>query len=397
MYGRREDNVKSSDARADNYLTKRASPPESSGLDCPEDNRLIETSGHDSDLRAYTVSTRRIVRMPGRALRPNPPGNRFIVTPEAKAGEIISTPNSKPMWRLERVWEERNRTAVLLASAAIILIIAVADWWTKPFVAFGVLYLFPIMLAAGFLPRWVIPLLGAGCAVLSEIFSSLDRSPVRLSFETLALAGCGLFVAELVRNRRLTFEGQERLKALVETSPAAIVTVDERGFIELANQAAVELMAPRDGKLIGNPVSAFLPELHHALRWEEAPQFRASMQCRGHRGNGESFTADVWFSTYKEGPTPKLAAIIADVSEEADAASSNLPTAEHQERAPLTDREMEVLRSLVQGLANKEIASRMEVSESTIKNTLQQLFAKTNVRTRAQLVRVALEQYRDVL
>jgi two-component system nitrate/nitrite response regulator NarL len=39
----------------------------------------------------------------------------------------------------------------------------------------------------------------------------------------------------------------------------------------------------------------------------------------------------------------------------------------------------------------------MEVSESTVKNTLQQLFAKTDVRTRAQLVRVALERYRDLL
>ena len=301
------------------------------------------------------------------------------------------------MWGLERVWDQRNRTAVLLASAVVILIIAASDRWTKPFVAFGILYLFPIMLAAGFLPRWVIALLGAGCAVLSEVFSSLDQSTVRLGFETLALAGCGLFVAELVRNRRLTLEGRERLKALVETSPAAIVTVDDRGFIELANQAAVELMAPRDGKLIGNPVSAFLPELHHALRWEEAPQFRASMQCRGHRGNGESFTADVWFSTYKEGTTPKLAAIIADVTEETAADSSNLSPSEQQERVPLTDRELGVLRSLVQGLANKEIATRLEVSESTIKNTLQQLFAKTNVRTRAQLVRVALEQYRDLL
>lgn len=56
-----------------------------------------------------------------------------------------------------------------------------------------------------------------------------------------------------------------------------------------------------------------------------------------------------------------------------------------------------MLRYLVQGLANKEIASRMEVSQSTIRNTLQQLFAKTNIRTRAQLVRVALEQYRDIL
>jgi PAS domain S-box-containing protein len=324
-------------------------------------------------------------------------GNRLIIGVLTDSGEIMISPKPKSMWRLERVWEERNRTPVLLVSGAIILIVAVADWWTPPFVAFGVLYLFPIMLASAFLPRWVIALLGAGCAVLSELFSSLDHSAVRLAFETLALAGCGLFVAELVRNRRLTLDGQERLKVLVETSPAAIVTIDDRGFIELANHAAAELMAPRDGILVGSPIAAFLPELHHALRWEEAPQFRATMQCRGHRGNGESFTADVWFSTYNEGPTPKLAAIIADVTEETAVASSNLPRSDRQERVALNDREMDVLRFLVQGLANKEIASRMDVSESTVKNALQQLFAKTNVRTRSQLVRVALEQYRDLL
>jgi two-component system, NarL family, nitrate/nitrite response regulator NarL len=67
------------------------------------------------------------------------------------------------------------------------------------------------------------------------------------------------------------------------------------------------------------------------------------------------------------------------------------------ERAVLNNRETDVLRFLVQGLGNKEIAARMEVSESTVKNTLQQLFAKTNVRARAQLVRVALEQYRELL
>ncbi len=301
------------------------------------------------------------------------------------------------MWRLERAWEEPNRTPVLLSSGVVIAVIALADWWTKPFVAFGVLYLFPIMLAAGFLPRRVIALLGAGCAVLAEVFSSLERSPVRLSFETLALAGCGLFVAELVRNRRLTLQGQVRLKALVETSPAAIVTVDERGFIELANQAAVAMMAPRDGTLLGNPISAFLPELHHALRWEEAPQFRATMQCRGHRGNGESFTADVWFSTYKEGPAPKVAAIIVDTGSESSGNGSPAAASDATERAALSGRELGVLRLVVQGLSNKEIAARMEISESTVKNTLQQLFGKTNVRTRAQLVREALEQYRDLL
>jgi|SRR5215471_16302912 len=106
------------------------------------------------------------------------------------------------------------------------------------------------------------------------------------------------------------------MRVLVQTNPAAIVTVDERGSIELANRAAEDLMVPRNGSLVGQPIAAFLPELHPALRPEEGPQFRASMQCRGHRGDGESFLAEIWFSSYKEGRAPKLAAINADVSED---------------------------------------------------------------------------------
>ena len=304
------------------------------------------------------------------------------------------------MVSLERLWNEQNRNPVLIISGALILVIALIDWWTKRYLSLGFLYLFPIMFAAAFLPRWVVALVGVICAVLAEVFSSLEMSFARLAFMTLALVGCGLFVSELVRNRRLSMASQERLKVLVETSPAAIVTVDDRGFIELANAAALELLGPRGGNLIGDPIAAFLPELHHALRWEEAPQFRASMQCRGHRGNGEAFTADVWFSTYKEGPHPKLAAIIADVSEEAEvglAAAALGSSQETRELSALNARETDVLRLLVQGMANKEIAARMEVSESTVKNTIQQLFAKTGVRTRSQLVRVALERYRSAL
>jgi len=304
------------------------------------------------------------------------------------------------MLNLEWIWEPRNRTFVLLTSVAIVLAIAVVDWWTKPYVSLGFLYFFPIMLAAGFLPRWAIVLMGIACALLSERFSNLDPAdaPIRTSFEALALVGSGLFISEVLRNRRLRLASQERLRVLVETSPAAIVTVDDHGFIELANQAATELMAPRDGHLIGQPIAAYLPELHHALRWEEGPQFRTSMQCRGHRGNGESFLADVWFSSYKEGATPKLAAIIADVTEERNAAEDLTSTgSDHRERTPLNNRESDVLRLLVQGLANKEIASRLNVSESVVKNTIQLLFAKTEVRTRSQLVRVALECYRDLL
>jgi DNA-binding NarL/FixJ family response regulator len=57
----------------------------------------------------------------------------------------------------------------------------------------------------------------------------------------------------------------------------------------------------------------------------------------------------------------------------------------------LTEREQQVLRGIFEGLTNKEIATRLGVSESAVKATLQQLFQKTHVRTRSQLVRIALE------
>jgi DNA-binding NarL/FixJ family response regulator len=57
----------------------------------------------------------------------------------------------------------------------------------------------------------------------------------------------------------------------------------------------------------------------------------------------------------------------------------------------LTAREEQVLQGVFEGLSNKEIATRLNVSESAIKATLQQLFRKSGVRTRSQLVRIALE------
>ncbi|HXW55984.1 MAG TPA: response regulator transcription factor [Candidatus Cybelea sp.] len=63
----------------------------------------------------------------------------------------------------------------------------------------------------------------------------------------------------------------------------------------------------------------------------------------------------------------------------------------------LTERERRVLSLIFEGLANKQIADRLQISESAVKACLQQLFGKTGVRTRSQLVRIALERYRDQL
>ncbi len=57
----------------------------------------------------------------------------------------------------------------------------------------------------------------------------------------------------------------------------------------------------------------------------------------------------------------------------------------------LTEREQQVLRGIFEGLTNKEIGAQLGVTDGAVKATLQQLFQKTGVRTRSQLVRIALE------
>ena len=61
-------------------------------------------------------------------------------------------------------------------------------------------------------------------------------------------------------------------------------------------------------------------------------------------------------------------------------------------RSQLTPREQKVLRGVFEGLTNKEMAYQIGVSQSSVKATLQQLFDKMGVRTRSQLVRIAIER-----
>lgn len=74
--------------------------------------------------------------------------------------------------------------------------------------------------------------------------------------------------------------------------------------------------------------------------------------------------------------------------------SATLPAvAQKVESRTLTERQRLVLCAILDGLTNKEIAARLEVSETAIKASIQELFAKAGVRTRSQLVRTALERY----
>ena len=60
-----------------------------------------------------------------------------------------------------------------------------------------------------------------------------------------------------------------------------------------------------------------------------------------------------------------------------------------QSTVRFTVRERRVLSFVFEALATPPIGDRLQISESAVKACLQQLFAKTGMRTRSQLVRIA--------
>jgi len=60
---------------------------------------------------------------------------------------------------------------------------------------------------------------------------------------------------------------------------------------------------------------------------------------------------------------------------------------------PLTGRQSAVLRGILDGQTNKEIAWQLNTSETSVKAAIQELFRKAGVRTRSQLVRIAIEKH----
>jgi two-component system, LuxR family, sensor kinase FixL len=239
---------------------------------------------------------------------------------------------ARPMKDLLSIYAPSNRVRLIALSFFLISAIAVIDWATKPYISLGFLYLFPIMILGGFLSRTQILSVALVCAVLQEAFSNLpeNEAVIRLLFSSAGFVGTGLFISELIRNRRITMthveelEGQiklredaeEQLRSLVESSPAAIVTVDSAGKIHLANEAAQHLLATEDEPLQGQEINSYLPALQTVLKTQQPRVFRTTLQCTGKRSDGEVFLAGVWFSTYNAISGPRLAAIIVDLSED---------------------------------------------------------------------------------
>jgi PAS domain S-box-containing protein len=228
-----------------------------------------------------------------------------------------------------------SKSAVLFRAGILIAVIGVLDWRTVDQIPLRILYLLPMLIVGNVLEP--LPLVGVAalCTWLSESFDGFAWNPrAGISRDLLYFAayfGAGLFVWEVNRNRKTVQrqieeierqsearrEAEEQLKILVESSPAAIFTADARGSVLMANEAAHRMLSIPSGELPGRPLHRYLPSLRNVSE-PDVPQqfFRTVMQARGQREDGESFLADICFSTYRTNAGTRLAAMVLDASEE---------------------------------------------------------------------------------
>jgi len=193
----------------------------------------------------------------------------------------------------------------------------------------------PMMLGAVVLRKGETVALAILCALLRSWFDvpgpTLELIQ-RFVFAASAYLVAGLFVAALVRNHQYTIahleqmrveqnrrrDVEEQLRTLVESSPAAIFTLNNDGTVLSANTATDRLLLmPEECSFVGQRVFEYFPFFADALRLDTTSRgLRTAATCQGTRANGEPFLADLWFSSYMSSDGKRLAAIVVDSSEE---------------------------------------------------------------------------------
>jgi len=226
---------------------------------------------------------------------------------------------------------EANRFWFYAIAAACVAVIGWLDWLVLN-VSLGFLYIVPMLLASATLRAPQMLLFATVCGVLRELFSPLHHQPGafgRILIGVTGFALAGFFVSELNRTRKLATrhleereeqmllrrQAEEQLRAVIDTSPLAILTLDSGGRILLANESAQQVLGFQE-PLEGKEIYPYLPILTRFLTMQHpSSHLRTAVESRGQRADGEVFLANIWLSTYVTGPGPELAACIWDASE----------------------------------------------------------------------------------
>jgi len=97
-----------------------------------------------------------------------------------------------------------------------------------------------------------------------------------------------------------------------------------------------------------------------------------------------------WVTVDQHGDADLVVGSVAVWRAETDTTASSTRDPEDRPVESLTPRELDVLVLLADGVGNREIASRLEISEHTVKFHLSAIFGKLGASTRTDAVRRAL-------
>jgi two-component system, LuxR family, sensor kinase FixL len=227
-----------------------------------------------------------------------------------------------------------QRALVLVCCALSVGLLTTAERYTGLYVPLGGLFLLPLLVAAPFMSRWPMFLSAIATAMVKESFGRFEwgvGAPERFALTLVTYTGGALFACELARSRRMEAElvrnsrladklrsdTEREARALVESSPAGLLTVDSAGRIARANAAARRLLGFVEDSPEGLAVEAYIPVLARILESKEvATLTRTMVEASGRRRDGEGFLAQAWVSTYDASTGPCLAVILLDVTEQ---------------------------------------------------------------------------------
>ncbi len=150
-----------------------------------------------------------------------------------------------------------------------------------------------------------------------HIASELDR---RVTQRTAELAATNEALRKEIADRK---GAEEFHRVVVETASDAVVSIDRKGEILLANQAATRIFGHEPAELIGQPLTILMPEYlrnAHSLgfeRYRETGQRHINWQGTeliGLRKNGEEFPVEVSFGELNSNGRQVFTGFIRDIS-----------------------------------------------------------------------------------
>jgi two-component system, LuxR family, sensor kinase FixL len=213
-----------------------------------------------------------------------------------------------------------------------IALIALLDWRTHEDYGIATLYFIPLCLSAIWLSRRLVIAVCLGCTILHEVATFNARTVfLRSALVFLGYSIACLALNEVLLSRRRAVElahtvtaetalrrqREAYLKAVLDSSPIALLVLDSTGTVQMANHGAAKLLRLAPGAVGSLDMSRNIPVLRTFLEGSRLiPGASVTLETRAWRGNGEPFLARIWLSVCSSDQDTSVAAALVDVTED---------------------------------------------------------------------------------